>query len=204
MGAARLGDTRIFDRHLRNGERILWEASQTQALAEAAYRRLRQRIAAGGLSCATVGLFVGYGFWQSIARLMPEMDTWTILRAVAQFGIAAAGIGAGAFWMWALFAMEAQRKAGKTRPRRYCATNLRLLEVDADGALTEELPANEIAEITLGREKSGGGVNIWGAGKPKDRKLFSIDGVEENPQDIKAILLTFYPGASKAESTTRL
>jgi hypothetical protein len=139
-----MSEANVWTPHLRAGERVLWQASvmESRYLAE----RSRQRML--GLFILAVALIAGVLFGASLAELLNRRPSASYLDLSVVFLapiyiaaiLACLAIAAGQ-----VFRFNLRRPAAA----HYAVTSARLLAVDGEGALVDQLEGGEIAAAQL-------------------------------------------------------
>lgn len=137
----------IWTRHLKPGERLLWETGASEKLRRAEIGRRRGMAILIGF--ASFGLALGFA-WKTYEAFLPCQHQPDIGAAIAVPLYVAL-----ALTFFAVFIAQLGRLNPKlSRAVRYAATDTRLISVDSQGSIVDQIDVQEIAGFILGGRRS--------------------------------------------------
>ncbi len=171
-GQERMDDTALWRPHLKPGERIVWSAAASDALRRADQSRVRLQSGAWAIATGGLAIFSGYRFYEAVFTGTGQPDLSAAVAAPLFFALAAALGAASAF----LFA-----RLGIAPPpeRHYAATNLRLMSAGADGQLSDEIAAADIAGAMFDNDRKPASILVLRRNDDASETSFCIEYVDD-------------------------
>jgi hypothetical protein len=173
----------IWTPHLQPGERIVWSAAASLALRRADINR--QRVIFGGVGAfsALVAIFLAARFTESM--LLTAAQPSLLAAFTPLFLIFALAM--------AVLAYSSFRKMWRPSPAatHFAATDARLLALDANGAIVDELPKGEIDSVVAGGRARTPDIYVLRKDDPDEKRVFAIEHIER-PLEAKALIEDAY------------
>ncbi len=181
-------------RHLRDGERLLWQAQESLRLRALWYVRQRRQLLWLIPLCLALGAFFGLSAFKTIDSWIATGEPPARLGGLLSAPIAVAALGSVGLFVWFFFRLGAEARSNVGSALTYAATDQRLFVVDGGGDLVDEIGRAEIASIT-GVTKEQPDI-LWinrRNGKPPDDSIML--SALDDPQSAKAALESIFPEA---------
>jgi hypothetical protein len=179
-GQESMDQTSLWTKHLRPGERLLWEAGASERLRRAEIGRRRGAAILIGFACLVLAAAFG---WKLYETFLPDQPWPNLGAAVAVPLYAALGLT-----FLAVFIAQLGRLNPKlTRAVRYAATDARLLAADAKGAVLDQIDVQEIAGVILGGRRAAPDIFVLRTHDDLNVRTFAIEHIDK-PLEAKAFL----------------
>ncbi len=167
-----MDQTSIWSRHLKPGERLLWEASASEKLRRAEIGRRRGAAILIGFACLVLAAAFG---WKLYETFLPGQAQPSLGAAVAIPLYAALGLT-----FLAVFIAQLGRLNPKlSRAVRYAATDTRLISTDAKGAVVDQIDVQEIAGVILGGRRSAPDIFVLRTHDDLNVRTFAIEHIDQ-------------------------
>jgi hypothetical protein len=172
-------DQTFWSKHLKPGERLLWEAGASQKLRRAEIGRRRGAAILIGFACLVLAAAFGWKLYETfLPGQQPSLGA----------AVAAPLYGALALTFFAVFIAQLGRLNPKlTRAVRYAATDTRLISADAEGAIVDQIDVQEIAGIVLGGRRAAPDIFALRTHDDLNVRTFAIEHIDR-AFDAKAFL----------------
>jgi hypothetical protein len=184
-------DQTFWNKHLKPGERLLWEASASEKLRRAEIGRRRFAAILIGLACLVLALAFAWKLYESIqpGQHQPSLGAAIAVPLYATMGLA----------LLAVFIAQLGRLNPKlTRAVRYAATDARLISVDSQGRIVDQIDVQEIAGVILGGRRSAPDIFVLRTHDDLNVRTFAIEHIDR-ASDAKSFIEEQLHGASAAE-----
>ncbi len=170
----------LWTPHLKPGERIVWQAEASQALRTADLSRSRMIAGAIGGGSAIAAVLLAIRFFETIFPVhpLPSLGAAVAAPLYAAFAIALAALA-----LWGLRNLNPKPPAAS----RYAATDRRLISLNADGAVVDEIAGTEIDGVVVGGRRRTPDLYILRKDDDKEARVFAIEHVDR-PLEAKAII----------------
>jgi hypothetical protein len=179
-GQESMDQTDLWSRHLKPGERLLWEAGASDRLRRAEIGRRRAAAILIGFSCLVLAAAFG---WKLYETFLPGQPQPNLGAAVAMPLYAAL-----ALTFLAVFIAQLGRLNPKlSRAVRYAATDARLISADAKGAIIDQIDVQEIAGVILGGRRAAPDIFVLRTHDDLNVRTFAIEHIDK-PLAAKAFL----------------
>ena len=166
-----MNQTDLWNKHLKPGESLLWQASASDKLRRAEIGRRRGTAILIGL--ASLVLAAAFG-WKLYETFLPGQQP-SLGAAVAM-----PLYGALALTFLVVFLAQLGRLTPKlTRAVRYAATDTRLLAADAKGAVVDQIDVQEIAGVILGGRRSAPDIFVLRTHDDLNVRTFAIEHIDQ-------------------------
>jgi hypothetical protein len=166
-----MDQTSIWSRHLKPGERLLWEAGASDKLRRAEIGRRRGAAILIGLACFVLAAAFG---WKLYETFLPNQP-WPNLGAA----VAVPLYVALALTFLAVFIAQLGRLNPKlSRAVRYAATDARLISADAKGAVVDQIDVQEVAGLILGGRRAAPDIFVLRTHDDLNVRTFAIEHID--------------------------
>ena len=164
-------DQAIWSRHFKPGERLLWEAGASEKLRRAEIGRRRGAAILIGFACLVLALAFGWKLYETFQPGQPRAD----LGAAVAIPLYAAL----ALTFLAVFIAQLGRLNPKlTRAVRYAATDARLVSVDSQGKIVDQIDVQEVAGVILGGRRSAPDIFVLRTHDDLNVRTFAIEHID--------------------------
>lgn len=173
----------IWTPHLKPGERLVWSADASQALRRADLSRQRLIHGAIGGFSALVAILLAVRFVEStlLAITAPSMlAVFTPLYLVFSLTM-------GALALWGFRNMRARPPAAT----HFAITDARLIALDDQGSVIDEMPAAEVDSVVAGGRRRTPDVYVLRKDDPDEKRVFAMEHIDR-PLEAKAIIEETY------------
>ncbi len=179
----------MWSPHLAPGETLVWTASASPALRKADIGRRRLLFGATGLAAFLIALLLGIRFVDSLLIVTAEpslLAAFTPLYLV--FALAMLALS-----LWAF-----RRMGEKLSPATHFAiTAQRLIALDRDGALVDEMPAADVDGVIAGGRRRTPDVYVLRRDDPQEERVFAMEHLDR-PLEAKAVIEETFPQPAAA------
>jgi len=183
-------DQTVWSKHLKPGERLLWEASASEKLRRAETGRRRGAAILIGFACLVLAAAFGWKLYESFlpGPAQPNLGAAVAIPLYAALALT----------FLAVFIAQLGRLNPKlTRAVRYAATDARLISADAKGALVDQIDVQEIAGVILGGRRSAPDIFVLRTHDDVNVRTFAIEHIDR-ALEAKAFLEEHFHAAEEA------
>jgi hypothetical protein len=165
-----MDQTSIWSRHLKPGERLLWEASASEKLRRAEIGRRRGAAILIGFACFVLAAAFGWKLYETFQPgQQPSLGAAVAIPLYAALALT----------FLAVFIAQLGRLNPKlTRAIRYAATSMRLISADAKGAIVDQIDVQEVAGIILGGRRSAPDIFALRTHDDMNVRTFAIEHID--------------------------
>jgi hypothetical protein len=169
-GRESMDQTSIWTKHLKPGERLLWEAGASQKLRRAEIGRRRGAAILIGFACLVLAAAFGWKLYETF--LPGQQPSLGAAVAVPLYG-------ALALTFFAVFIAQLGRLNPRlTRAVRYAATDARLISADAKGAVIDQIDVQEVAGVILGGRRAAPDIFVLRTHDDMNVRTFAIEHID--------------------------